>query len=339
MKKILKVVFGLLRIPVRILKKEILQSPRRLARCAFRYDQQRFLKYAGTFNLKNKEALLARIIMGYHVIEKGLTMPRRHLDFGHDAILGLIQSINDYSCNFGVDHSQVCHAIGCIKAYYDLHAASGFDMSRQKEFWDSIKIFCAQHDVLVAEQMEITRDAFYSQNECSFPQFAKARHTLRHYKGTVDINKIMDSVRLAMTAPSACNRQYVHVYCISNHAVRDAVLGLQNGNRGFGHDSDKLLVITSDLMGVRWVYERNDVYTNAGIFIMNLCYALHYNRIAHCILNWSVSPSNDIRMRKMLKIRDSEVVVSVLSCGNAPEKFFVAASPRKELKDVFVEIV
>ena len=71
---------------------------------------------------------------------------------------------------------------------------------------------------------------------------------------------------------------------------------------------------------------------------MNLSYALHYNRVAHCILNWSVDPATDIQLRELLKIKESEVVVSLISCGNAPEKLRIASSPRKELKDVFTEI-
>lgn len=336
MKKVLKAI-----LPVALVRKlgKALYTPKMLALRVVWYDLRRFIKYAGAFNPRNRQSLLAQIIMEYHVLEKGLAMPRRHLGFGHDAVMRLMDSINDFIRFFGADDSQVRHAIGCVKAYYDLHARSGFDMTQQREYWGGVKMFCEQHiDVPVSEQCELSSAEFYSSNESAFPAFAHSRHTSRYYEGTVDIKKITDSVSLAMTAPSACNRQYIRVYCISNHTVRDDVLKLQDGNRGFGGDADKLLVVVADLMGVRWAYERNDVYTNAGIFIMNLSYALHYNRVAHCILNWSVAPVTDIKLRELLKIKESEVVVSLISCGNAPEKLMIASSPRKELRDVFSEI-
>lgn len=336
MKKILKAI-----LPAVIVRRlrSALYAPKMLALRVFWYDLRRFFKYAGVFNPKNRQSLLAQIIMEYHVLEKGLTMPRRHLGFGHDVVMGLMGSINDFSRLFGTGDPQVRHAIGCVKAYYDLHVRSGFDMTQQREYWGGVKMFCEQHrNIPDSEQRELSSAEFYSSNESAFPAFAHSRHTSRYYEGSVDIKKITDSVSLAMTAPSACNRQYVRVCCVSDHSVRDDILKLQNGNRGFGGDADKLLVVVADLMGIRWPYERNDVYTNAGIFIMNLSYALHYNRVAHCILNWSVDPATDIRLRELLKINESETVVSFISCGNAPEKLMIASSPRKDLKDVFTEI-
>ena len=49
-----------------------------------------------------------------------------------------------------------------------------------------------------------------------------------------------------MTAPSACNRQYVRVHSVGDIEMKKAILSLQNGNRGFGENADKLLVVTAD---------------------------------------------------------------------------------------------
>lgn len=120
-------------------------------------------------------------------------------------------------------------------------------------------------------------------------------------------------------------------------------LALQNGNRGFGHLADKLLILTADLRAV-WGAERNDLFTNAGIYLMNLCYALHKNRVAHCMLNWSVSPETDAALRKILhtppqsgaELQDSETVIVFIACGDVPEKFKLASSPRKSVDETLV---
>ena len=95
-----------------------------------------------------------------------------------------------------------------------------------------------------------------------------------------------------------------------------------------------MIVVASDLSAVRWAWERNDAYTNGGIFVMNLCYALHYHGIAHCILHWSVSPESDRAAHELLGIPSSEAIVQVLACGIPPEDFDVASSPRRDAEEV-----
>lgn len=112
-------------------------------------------------------------------------------------------------------------------------------------------------------------------------------------------------------------------------------LSLQNGNRGFGNLVNKLLVVTGDLSSVLGAQEFFDLNTNVGIFIMNLSYALHYNKVAHCILNWYVLPKEDKKLRKLLQIPDEESVVCFIACGDLPERFKIVSSPRITAKDIY----
>lgn len=338
MRKFMNIVLFPIVLIVRQYRK-YMSSASHKAAALFKYDCERFVKYAGGFHQDCREAKLAQMIMAYHVLEKGLTMPRRRLDFGHQAVLRLISIINGYVKEYGIDDAQTRHAIGCVKEYYELHESFNFNMGADLEYWSVIKEFCGKfQEVPSAKQLELTKEEFFADKDAAFPVFAKSRHTLRHYNGSVDIEKIKKAVELAITAPSACNRQFIKVHCVSNHTIRDELFKLQNGNRGFGGDADKVLVITADLNGNRWPEERNDLYTNAGIFAMNLCYALHYNKIAHCILNWSVSPEKDAKGHKLLGIPQNETIALIISCGNAPDRFMVANSPRKILSDIFAEI-
>ena len=140
--------------------------------------------------------------------------------------------------------------------------------------------------------------------------------------------------RACHTAPSACNRQHARVHVVDDPALRDRLFALQGGTRGFGADADKVLVVTADLSSVRWGWERHDCYTNGGIFVMNLCYALHWHGVAHCILHWSVSPEVDRAAHEFLGIPANEAIVQVIACGMPPEEFDVAASPRLAVSDV-----
>lgn len=308
----------------------------RSRRC-FKYDRARYLRYAGVMPTPQREAEVAKIVMGYHVVEKGLTMPNRHLFFGRAAVLGLADLVTSFVDTYGED-GQVTHAIGVLKAYDELH--KDFDRTNDPEFWKALETFLARFpEVPAATQPHTTRQAFYAHKNDAFPEFARSRHTLRHYAGPLDIEKVRKAVALAQeVAPSACNRQHTRVYCVSDHALRDKILALQNGNRGFGHLADKLLVVAIDLADMRWIEERNDGFTNGGMFLMTLCNTLHYYEVAHCILNWSVDPGADRAIRKLLPIQDSETVIAILSCGEAPEEFDVASSPRKPVETIYREV-
>ena len=334
----LKKVFKLMFFPLVLVRRQYLKNKaRRNQLQVFDYDKRRFLCYAGCFDKCSRESMLAGIIMAYHIIEKGLTMPRRHLDFGHGAVLDLLSRINNFVRIFGDDDLQIRHAIGVLKSYLKLHQDEKFDFSKDALFWKEVTAFCHVHNSIeTSRQYHFSRDEFFADKGSDFMAFAKSRHTVRHYGGAISYDRITKAVSLAMTAPSACNRQHTHVHCISNHALRDQLLSIQNGNRGFGTDADKLLVITTCLSDIQYVEERNDPYVNAGIFIMNLCYALHYNEIASCILNWHVRPEVDVAARKLMQIPDAESIVAVIACGSPPGEFDVAQSPRKRVEEILV---
>jgi nitroreductase len=325
---------------VLVLIKKIIKKVFRIERARnkqwFCFDERQFWKQSCSLSKDKKTRDEAWIVIQYHIIEKGLTMPNRRLAFGKPVVLNLIAVINAYYKEWQSFSQQVYHAIGVIKAYYTLHETEGYDFGDDVPFWNSIREFVGQYsNVQNSVQKKATYEEFYANCDSSFPLFAQSRHTLRHYSDAIiPKNKIVESVRLAMTAPSACNRQGVRVHCIANRDLARRILEVQGGNRGFGDKADKILIVTSDLSVEMGGRERNAPYVNGGIFLMNLCYALHYNKIAHCILSCSIELERLAKIRKMASISEKEVIVAMLSCGIAPESFDIASSPRKEVEDI-----
>jgi len=299
----------------------------REARQAFRYDCRQFMDNAGTLHLDRRAAACAEIVMGYHVLEKGLTMPHRRLGCGTGAAVRLLELVRSFERRFGSD-PQVTHAVGVLRAYRELHRDHPGPMPR-------LDAFLAEHpDVPAAIEPHVRREDFFAAKDAPFPAFAASRHVVRHFAGSVPRDVIAHAIELAMTAPSACNRQPARVHVIDDPGLRDRLFALQGGTRGFGQDVDKVLVVTADLSSVRWAWERHDCYVNGGIFVMNLCYALHWHGVAHCILHWSVAPAADRAAHELLDIPANEAIVQVLACGQAPEAFDVAASPRRSLSEI-----
>ena len=301
---------------------------KREAARAFHYDKKQFIQNAGALHLDRRDAAIAEIVMGYHVLEKGLTMPNRRLGFGKGALLHLINLIRQFESRFGQDEPQVTYAISVLRAYRELHSEFQASMPR-------LDAFLAEHQQIpAAKEPHVTREEFFSAKEAPFPAFAASRHVLRHFAGPVPRPLLEQAMNLALTSPSACNRQHARLHVIDSKPLLEQLFALQGGTRGFGQDADKAIVVTADLSAIRWSWERHDAYTNGGIFVMNLCYALHYYGIAHCILHWSVPPEVDRQAHALLGIPENEVIVQLLACGMPPEEFDVAGSPRRTLKEV-----
>ena len=301
---------------------------RRDASRAFSYDRAQFMENAGALHLDREAAARAEIVMSYHVLEKGLTMPRRRLGFGKGAVVHLMNLVDSFERRFGAGDAQVRHAVGVLRAYRELHRGWPEPMPRLDAF------LAARADVRAAVEPHVTRSAFFAAKDAPFPEFAASRHVVRHFAGPVPRETIESAVALATTAPSACNRQHARVHVVDDPALRDRLFAAQGGTRGFGQDADKVIVVTADLSAVRWGWERHDCYVNGGIFVMNLCYALHYFGVAHCILHWSVPPEADRAAHGFLGIPPNEAIVQVIACGMPPEEFDVAASPRLAASEV-----
>lgn len=304
------------------------------------YDEERFWKHSGAW-CHGREKSLANLIMTYHVVEKGLTMPMRRMGFGTQVVAELIEQIRSFEERFGRDDVSLKHAIGVVKRYWQMHSDAGYDFREKTGFTALLQRFCEQYDAIPAAcEPQFSRAEFYAAKNAPFPEFTAARHTVRHFlpDKEVPMDKIWRAVSMATSAPSACNRQHGRIYCVSDKAKCKEILSLQGGNRGFGHLADKVLVVASDLQDVLLPRERNDAFVNGGLFLMALCYGLYYEEVAHCILTWAQSPETDLALRRIVPLKESEVVIAVVACGEAPDEFDVAASPRRSIESVITVV-
>jgi hypothetical protein len=79
------------------------------------------------------------------------------------------------------------------------------------------------------------------------------------------------------------------------------------------------------------INERNQAFIDGGMYAMNLLYALHCNMVAACILNCSFDPGKENHIKSIAKIKDSEVLIAMIACGDPPEGFQLTMSPRNSL--------
>ena len=135
------------------------RSSRYKLRYLYSYDRKRFIRHAGSLHHEEEEQKLASVIMAYHVLEKGLSMPERRLGFGHDAVLNLISLIRDYSEKFP-QNDQILHAISVLDAYREMHRKENFSL--RPDLQQALDSLLADFPPAAKEdgQIEMTREQY-----------------------------------------------------------------------------------------------------------------------------------------------------------------------------------
>jgi nitroreductase len=295
----------------------------------YKKDMLRYLKHSRTLGNDNPIKMIGEIILQYHVIEKGLTMPNIRLGFGRERIISLCQECLNYIEKYGQEDDQLKHAIGVLLEYEEYHENNHFILDKDvKSIIGQLKIL-SKYSIEKTSQIQITNTEYFKHTNCTFQEFSNSRSSVRNFtEEDLPLIKIQKALELASNTPSACNRQSWRTYVFTDKQGIARLLEIQGGNRGFGHLTNKLILITGELGVFCSTNERHQVYTDGGIYAMNLLYALHFKEIASCILNCSFDYKKEEEIKKDFKIKESEVLIAMIACGVAPGEFKIAASPR-----------
>ena len=166
--------------------------------------------------------------------------------------------------------------------------------------------------------------------KANYKELVETRHSIRHFSDKpVELERVEDAVKLAQYTPSACNRQGWKTYIVKDKAVLREVLKNQNGNRGFGQEFDKLLVVVGDLRYFNRDREVFQVYIDGGMYAMRVLDSLYYERIASVPLSASLTKEQEENVRKLLKLDPAEVLIMFIGIGNYPDECQTTRSERK----------
>ena len=285
----------------------------------------RAIKFSYTFQ-HNIDSDLSCLLIESHVLEKGITMPNRRLGFGYDRVRQVICRTTECINKYGEDYTEIQAALADLKQYKIIHDREGFELPQDinKKIIDlCVYLKIDDPNCYSADKTE------YFKNTNNFHEYAYQRRSLRWFADEeVPMQDIFQAIDLAMTAPSACNRQSTRVKIISNKEVLKKICSnFHNGSRGFGEKADKWLLITSE-QGA-WAHDQSSsAYVDVGIFTMNLLYALHYYGIVACTLNVNLNVKQKEKLRKLISYSKSEIPVLFIAIGKPTDNFMIAKSRR-----------
>lgn len=287
-----------------------------------------FKKWAFKINKKCKdntqyEAVITR---WYHTIEKGLAYENYRPGFGRDSILGMISVMNTYIFEGGnCDADFYKTAIDVLDKYVEKNRRF---QHIDEDIESKIKALKGTGNDKggIFEFVPTTEENLL---KLSYEAFVKDRHSMRHFSNEpVAMERIEKALDIAQFTPSACNRQGWNCHVIEGKELIAQVLRYQNGNRGFGEEIDKLLLVTADLRFFNYDRELFQAYVDGGMYAMSVINGLHSQHIATIPLSAALSVKQEKNIRKILNLDSSEVFILFIGAGNYPDHCQTTKSER-----------
>lgn len=275
----------------------------------------------------------ASIIRLYHTIEKGLSYEDYRAGFGKDNIEKLLISLEQYASK-GFDTSAFFYetALSCLNEYVRKNKEYGYEDPQLEQRIDKLP---GKPNKFGGT---ITISAPVHPENLSYEELLKTRHSIRHFsEKPVDLELLKNAIKLAQYTPSACNRQGWKTRIVTGKDKMKSILANQNGNRGFGQEFDKLLVITADLRAQQRSREVFQAFIDGGMYAESVLNCLYSKGIASVPLSASLTSLQDKNVRKAVGMDEAEVLILFIGVGSYPEGEFLTT--RSKRKPIIIEVI
>lgn len=268
--------------------------------------------------------LKLRILIASHTIEKGLSHDDFRPGFGKDVVIKLLKNLKEYEHRKETDAFCIRIGYSVLNQYHIMNQFYNYDDS---SYLSTIKDDYGKGG---SYAVKIGKDHNYS----CYEEFTFSRHSVRLYdtvSEAIENDEILNCVRIAQTAPNACNRQAVRVHVIKNKDFFKRFEEIQLGCKGFARNAGAILIITADLQ----LYESSEIRLpsiDAGIFLMNLVNACFDTKIYSCILNGAFPGEANNQIRNIFKIPENEDIEACLLLYKITEEIDIKV-PKSERMD------
>jgi nitroreductase len=287
-----------------------------------------YYDYRHLFKLrKNKQVKISDIIRQYHRVEKSLTKVPYNPKRGHRAAYALLNFLEKY---------QIENKEKDVQFYVGLNALRQF-FNNNKEIdskaHDRLNKFI-DIDFEVNSGVEVTPKSYFLENALkSFENLAKSRKSIRYFSDQkVDLILVEKALDIASKTPSVCNRQGWHTWIITEPKIISLFREVHNGFANENQKLTTLLVMTFDKNAFDYPMERNQGFTDAGLYSMSVMYSLTHVGLASCPLNSNLLLGDKKRLRKAIGLPDNYTIAMFIAVGNYLEENITPISFRYNAK-------
>lgn len=287
-----------------------------------------------TQNIKKMQYALLR---ENHTIEKGMSMKSPRKGFGQEKALKLLQGLQLYQQKYG-NNDFLDYPIATMKSYIELTKNNGIEIPLIESKFDELcKLSGINSDKIEIKAgiKEVKKEDIWNKSKINFEDFVNVRHSIRYFANEIpDINIINKALTIAQRTPSACNRQSWYSYIFEYDKTQE-LLAWQGGAKGFEKDIPMAILVTTSLNAfMNW--EPYQAYVDGGMYAMSLIYALHSEGLGTIPLSTGFSMKQIKKLHKQFNIPESEVPIVIIGIGNLLDRFNIAISERKQIKQTTI---
>lgn len=270
------------------------------------YDYRHIFK----FNLKNKTKI-SDIIRQYHRVEKSLSKTPFNPKRGYRAAFSLVLFLEKYAIENELKDIQFYVGLNVLEKFFKKNKDFKSDIYKRLKNLDKYK-----KDTKAG--VEKTPKSFFLNNSNkSFETLAKLRKSIRYFSDKkVDANLIEKALEISKKTPSVCNRQGWHTWVIAKPSLIDHFRKIHNGFVDENQKLKTLLVMTFDKDFFDYPMERNQGFTDVGLYSMSVMYALTSLGLASCPLNSNLLLKHKINFKKIVGIPDNYTICMFIAVGN-----------------------
>ena len=179
-----------------------------------------------------------------------------------------------------------------------------------------------------------------TKNIKSFSELNKLRRSVRYYSTKkVNLKDIYKALEISQNTPSVCNRQGWKVFLFNKKKDIDFFRTI---HKGFSDKKNQplncLILITFNKNFFEYPIERNQGYTDSGLFSMSLVYALADMGYATCTLNINnLTHKNEYLLRKRFSISNNLSLVMFIAVGHYLKLNITPVSVKNKVKDFVIK--
>ena len=275
-----------------------------------------YYDYKHLFKLrKNKQVKISDIIRQYHRVEKSLTKVPYNPKRCHRAAYALLNFLEKYQIENKEKDVQFYVGLNVLRQFFNNNKE--IDSKAQDRLNKFIDI-----DFEVNAGVEVTPKSYFLENSLkSFDNLAISRKSIRYFSDEkVDLVLVEKALEIAKKTPSVCNRQGWHTWIITESKIISLFREIHNG---FASENQKLttfLVMTFDKNAFDYPMERNQGFTDVGLYSMSVMYSLTHVGLASCPLNSNLLLGDKKKLRKAIGIPDNFTIVMFIAVGNYLEE-------------------
>ena len=168
-----------------------------------------------------------------------------------------------------------------------------------------------------------------------FKTLCENRHSVRWFRSKrVPIHIIEQSIEVAVTAPSACNRQPFKFHIFDDPEQAKIIGSIPMGTAGFAENFQCVIVVVADLSAYPFEKDRHIIYIDSSLATMQLLLALELHGLSSCVINWPDIERHERQMAEKLELEAYQRPIMLISVGYAEAEGMIPFSDKKPLKDV-----